>query len=580
VGPRIQDADRPDEAFRTERAVRKGLANAASGRLMVSVPLDHFGPIPPEAAVDGDAECEWFPRVGAGWNDRLHCRQWGAHFPHVAGIAGQSGVGAQSVVLSGGYEDDRDEGEWFLYTGSGGRDLSGNKRVSAVQSFDQAFDKMNEALRVSCERGLPVRVVRSAKEKRSAYAPAEDGAAGPPLRYDGIYMVTRAYRKPGTQGKLVCRYLFVRCDNEPAPWSSEEVGDRPDARPWEGEVPAPAAAEIAAAVGPVHAGPAVTDSWWGWDGSAWGWTRPPPDSRKLGGEGTGGGSPKRLRRAAGEAERALREFKCRLCARTLTDPLSTPCGHNFCKPCLTARFAGIADTTAARAPGDGVSGRSMRVRAIPKPCPACKADCAEFMKTAQVNVAMAETIAKLAAVAEKARADAAALEQGKAAGGGGMEAVKEEEEGGGGGEGEAGPLSASPPAKAEAAAAPSPAPAAAAAPSPPPAAPSPAAPSAADALAAEFPAIDRGTIEALLADQDGDARDVRVMLGRMAKAMDAEARKAKAAAAAVGGGVAAAAAEGGAAEEPVPAKKRPGSGGRPRSGSAGAAAKRPRSGSK
>ncbi len=30
------------------------------------------------------------------------------------------------------YEDDKDEGEWFLYTGSGGRDLSGNKRTSKV----------------------------------------------------------------------------------------------------------------------------------------------------------------------------------------------------------------------------------------------------------------------------------------------------------------------------------------------------------------------------------------------------------------------------------------------------------------
>lgn len=35
------------------------------------------------------------------------------------------------------YEDDRDEGEWFLYTGSGGRDLSGNKRTNKEQSFDQ-----------------------------------------------------------------------------------------------------------------------------------------------------------------------------------------------------------------------------------------------------------------------------------------------------------------------------------------------------------------------------------------------------------------------------------------------------------
>jgi len=56
-----------------------------------------------------------------------------------------------------------DEGEWFLYTGSGGRDLSGNKRVTKIQSFDQTFDKMNKALLISCEKGLPVRVVRSHK---------------------------------------------------------------------------------------------------------------------------------------------------------------------------------------------------------------------------------------------------------------------------------------------------------------------------------------------------------------------------------------------------------------------------------
>ncbi|KAI3971938.1 hypothetical protein MKX01_030139, partial [Papaver californicum] len=28
-------------------------------------------------------------------------------------------------------------------------------------------------------------------------------------------------------GKKVCRYLFVLCDNEPAPWTSDEHGDRP-----------------------------------------------------------------------------------------------------------------------------------------------------------------------------------------------------------------------------------------------------------------------------------------------------------------------------------------------------------------
>lgn len=44
--------------------------------------------------------------------------------------------------------------------GSGGRDLSGNKRTNKDQSFDQKFEKMNQALKVSCLKGYPVRVVR------------------------------------------------------------------------------------------------------------------------------------------------------------------------------------------------------------------------------------------------------------------------------------------------------------------------------------------------------------------------------------------------------------------------------------
>ena len=72
---------------------------------------------------------------------------------------------ADARVAGDRYEDDQDNGEWFLYTGSGGRDLSGNKRTSKTQSFDQKFDKSNLALKVSCMQGLPVRVVRSHKAR-------------------------------------------------------------------------------------------------------------------------------------------------------------------------------------------------------------------------------------------------------------------------------------------------------------------------------------------------------------------------------------------------------------------------------
>ena len=67
--------------------------------------------------------------MGDTWENRLEAGQWGVHRPHVAGIAGQSHYAAQSVVLSGGYDDDQDEGEWFFYTGrscAGAVNLQGN----------------------------------------------------------------------------------------------------------------------------------------------------------------------------------------------------------------------------------------------------------------------------------------------------------------------------------------------------------------------------------------------------------------------------------------------------------------------
>lgn len=109
----IANKDRPEKAFTTERAKRTGKANACSGRIFVTIPPDHFGPITKEY----DPERNQGVLVGETWEDRMECRQWGAHFPHVAGIAGQSDHGSQSVALSGGYEDDMDMGEYFLYTG-------------------------------------------------------------------------------------------------------------------------------------------------------------------------------------------------------------------------------------------------------------------------------------------------------------------------------------------------------------------------------------------------------------------------------------------------------------------------------
>ncbi|KAA8540612.1 hypothetical protein F0562_024469 [Nyssa sinensis] len=374
----VQNQNRPDKAYTTERAKRAGMANAASGRIFVTVPPDHFGPI----LAENDPERKQGVLVGECWEGRLECRQWGIHLPPVSGICGQSNHGAQSVVLSGGYEDDEDHGDWFLYTGSGGRDLSGNKRTNKAQSFDQTFEKYNEALRVSCKKGYPVRVVRSHKEKRSSYAP-EDKV----LRYDGIYRIEKCWRKAGIQGFKVCRYLFVRCDNAPAPWTSDEQGDQPR--------PLPVIPELNQATDITER---KESSSWDYDEeeACWKWKKPPPSSKKrvtTGNAEDGKKARTAIRKAQSMSvkEKVLKGFSCLLCQKVMTLPLTTPCAHNFCKLCLEGAFAGqtfVRERTC-------LSGRTLRSKKNVMKCPSCQNDITEFLQNPQVNRELMGVIEKL-----------------------------------------------------------------------------------------------------------------------------------------------------------------------------------------
>ncbi|XP_020581355.1 E3 ubiquitin-protein ligase ORTHRUS 2-like [Phalaenopsis equestris] len=374
----IRNENRPDKAYTTDRAKRAGKANACSGQIFVTTPPDHFGSITAEY----DPKMRRGVLVGDSWDDRMDCRQWGAHLPHVAGIAGQSEYGAQSVALSGGYQDDEDHGEWFLYTGSGGRDLSGNKRTSKQQSFDQKFDKLNEALRVSCLKGYPVRVVRSHKEKRSSYAP-ENG-----VRYDGVYRIEKCWRKVGLQGFKVCRYLFVRCDNEPAPWTSDEHGDRPR--------PLPVIKELKKATD-------ITDrrdvpSWDYVEEHGWKWVKPPPVSRSRKPVYTiNNDEQKRVKVAIrvtqnnSVKEKLLKEFSCLICRKVLSSPLTTPCAHNFCKTCLLGSYADKSFVRERSSAG----GRTLRAQKITKKCPACPYDISDFLQNPQINRELMDLIESL-----------------------------------------------------------------------------------------------------------------------------------------------------------------------------------------
>ncbi|KAK3021112.1 hypothetical protein RJ639_045496 [Escallonia herrerae] len=371
----VHNQNRPDKAYTTDRAKKSGMANASSGKIFVTVPSDHFGPIPAE----NDPERNQGVLVGETWVDRMECRQWGAHIPHVAGISGQSDYGAQSVALSGGYQDDEDHGEWFLYTGSGGRDLSGNKRTNKDQSFDQKFEKQNEALRFSCRKGYPVRVVRSHKEKRSSYAP-EIG-----VRYDGIYRIEKCWRKVGIQGYKVCRYLFVRCDNDPAPWTSDDHGDHPR--------PLPVIKELKDATDVTER--KATPSWdYDEEVNCWMWKKPPPESRKLGEEILEDGSTKTVRRRAKSMsvrERLLKEFSCLICRKVMLLPVTTPCAHNFCKVCLESAFAGQTYIRQRTCEGR----RTLRAQKNVMKCPSCKNDISDFLQNPQVNRELMSVIESL-----------------------------------------------------------------------------------------------------------------------------------------------------------------------------------------
>ncbi|KAG8454501.1 hypothetical protein GDO86_000933 [Hymenochirus boettgeri] len=201
----------------SQRDWGKGMACVGRTRECTIVPSNHYGPIPGVP-------------VGTMWKFRVQVSESGVHRPHVAGIHGRSNDGSYSLVLAGGYEDDVDKGNEFTYTGSGGRDLSGNKRT-AEQSCDQKLTNMNRALALNCsaplndkegsvakdwKSGKPVRVVRSSKgRKHSRYAPDEGN------RYDGIYKVVKYWSEKGKSGFLVWRYLLRRDDDEPAPWTKE-----------------------------------------------------------------------------------------------------------------------------------------------------------------------------------------------------------------------------------------------------------------------------------------------------------------------------------------------------------------------
>lgn len=139
------------------------------------------------------------------FEDREELSESRVHTPTQAGISGSQTEGADSIVLSGGYEDDTDYGDTIIYTGHGGRDATTGKQV-----YDQPFTRGNQALALSKLNGLPVRVIRGSSHD-SPYSPRFG------YSYDGLYAVEDFWHEAGKSGFRVWRFRLVKIPGRTVP---------------------------------------------------------------------------------------------------------------------------------------------------------------------------------------------------------------------------------------------------------------------------------------------------------------------------------------------------------------------------
>jgi putative restriction endonuclease len=150
-------------------------------------------------------------KVGDLFIDRRELHDAYVHRPLQAGISGTRQEGADSIVVSGGYVDDQDHGDYIIYTGHGGRDAGATKQTS-----DQSIDAPgNAGLITSQVEGLPVRVVRGA-HKSNPYAPPVG------YQYAGLFLVTDWWVEEGIDGFEIVRFRLDRIPEQAHLWTKEE----------------------------------------------------------------------------------------------------------------------------------------------------------------------------------------------------------------------------------------------------------------------------------------------------------------------------------------------------------------------
>jgi putative restriction endonuclease len=148
---------------------------------------------------------------GHEFANRLELWGAGVHRQTQAGISARQGGGAESIVLSGGYEDDEDWGSVIIYTGRGGRSAETNQQVA-----DQTLTGANLELVRNEQEGLPLRVTRKVTTGYSSF-----------YRYAGLYRVVSHWAELGKAGHRVWRFrLELLAETE----STAETAEAPAAK--------------------------------------------------------------------------------------------------------------------------------------------------------------------------------------------------------------------------------------------------------------------------------------------------------------------------------------------------------------
>lgn len=155
--------------------------------------------------ITGIEEGHWFEGRKEMMPSSFH-RNWGA------GIDGNSTEGVAAIVLSGGYEDDKDLGDEIIYTGAGGNDSNTGKQIA-----DQTWgNRGNAGLLKSMNEGLPVRVIRG-HQHNSVYSPKSG------YFYAGLYSVVDAWQETGKSGFKICRFRLVYTGENVDRKTAEEI---------------------------------------------------------------------------------------------------------------------------------------------------------------------------------------------------------------------------------------------------------------------------------------------------------------------------------------------------------------------